>query len=83
MQHQLEGRPLGAATALVAAPAPEAVRVRREQRLVLPRRQKSGTPRIKQANRPGGMTTQKAEADDLKDGETLAIRRARAREAET
>lgn len=59
------------------------LRVRREQRLVLPRRQKSGTPRIKQANRPGGMTTQKAEADDLKDGETLAIRRARAREAET
>lgn len=60
------------------------VRLRRETRLVLHRSSGlvSGV-RVKQATRPRGSVTRKAEADDLRDGETLAQRRARAREAET
>lgn len=59
------------------------LRLCRETRLVLPRSSgRVGEVRVKQATRPRGAVTRKAEADDLQAGETLARRRAMAREAE-
>ncbi len=59
------------------------LRLRRETRIVLPRSSGLiGDVRVKQAARPRGAVTRKAEADDLLKGETLAIRRAKARETE-
>ena len=60
------------------------LRTRREARVVLPRTlDRVGEVQVKQVTRPQGVVTRKTEADDLAAGETLAIRRQQAREAET
>lgn len=72
------------ATACFDQSATLGLRMRRETRLVLSRSSGLvGDVRVKRATRPGGAVTGKAEADDLRAGKTLALRRAKAREAES
>lgn len=60
------------------------LRLRSETRLVLPRTAIGLAPtRVKEAQRPNGEVTRKAEADDIAPGDSLATRRSRTREAET
>ncbi|MFN3825198.1 MAG: LarC family nickel insertion protein [Pseudorhodobacter sp.] len=57
------------------------LRLRHERRICLPRENLGKAPRVKRVQRPDGIATTKAEADDLT-GATLAERRRMARRAE-